>query len=666
MKNRFFNIKLDYATGCITEISNPADEFEMNWCSRLALWGKINLKERIASQFPVYHDSFYKELELADFEADKDKMLAVYKNDRYRITVNRFFKENGNFTERYTVKNITDTVLCLCRDNFAIAFPFNDAYPKADVCMTNYCNTHIWCGGGSTWVNALKMGNSDINLGMMLTKGELVSYSQYECSGNVRGYFELEPDTVFLKSGDEYTLEWELFWHKGKEDFSRKIAEFENYIGIEAEHFTVFGDEKINFKVIPHNGAAVEVRLGDRKIPAEKCDNGYEVSFTPERTGEHRFEITAGDVHTFAVFNVKIGLKELIDKRIDFIVSKQQCLDPTSPLYGAYLVYDNKSERPFFDFYITDHNACRERMNMPLAIIKYLQHCKNEKAEKSIRLYTDFLFREFYEEKTGEVFNNIGKRRDALRLYNSPGVMLIFAEMYYYTGEERYLNNIIMLAEKYYSIGGEKCYSNAVAVKKTVNAFIKAGRLSDAEKMKGFFKLHTDVMIKNGSNYPKHEVNYEQTIVTPAVNCVSQYGLFTDEREYYSENAKIHMECLERFMGNQPSYHLNEISIRYWDDLWFGKSRKFGDTLPHHLSCLSARAFAAYGELTGDKAYLRRAEEALRNCFCLISDDARGSAAYVYPNSVNGVEGEFYDTRANDQDLVIYDMLDIFPELYEK
>jgi hypothetical protein len=121
----------------------------------------------------------------------------------------------------------------------------------------------------------------------------------------------------------------------------------------------------------------------------------------------------------------------------------------------------------------------------------------------------------------------------------------------------------------------------------------------------------------------------------------------------------MHLECLDRFSGDQPSYHLNEIALRFWDDYWFGKEKKFGDTLPHHLSCLSARAFIAYYRLSGDRTYLSRAEECIRNCLCLITDDGRGSAAYVYPHTVNGTSGEFFDGWANDQDLPLYDGMNV-------
>lgn len=646
MKNALFDIKFDKDTGCITEIVNPSDQNKMNWCSDLIGWGKIKTLKN--------------EVNLIEFKEDNETSIAFYQNDKLTVTVTRSFNPSGNFTEKFMVKNITDTVLCINRDNFAIALPFNDKYTFADDCMVNRCNTHIWCGQNSSWINALKMGDSDINLGLFLTKGSLISYSQYSCTSNIRGYFELEPATVFLNPNDDYSIEWELFWHKGKKDFFEKLSAYENYIEIRAEHFTFFEGETLGFEIFTYNNKVPTVYCQGKEIPVKKREKGgFLVELTAQKSGEYKFIIQSGDVITHAQFLIKIPFKNFVENRINYIIDHQQCLDKSSPLYGAYLIYDNKIQSPYFDFYDPDHNACRERMNMPLALIKYLQTHKNEKVARSIELYIQFLYREFFEETTGEVFNTIGKRRDMLRLYNAPGVMLILTEMYYYTGEEKYLDSILMLAKNYYHIGGEKCYSNAVAIKKTYNAFVKANRLDDAKIIKDFFNLHTQTMMKIGTSYPAHEVNYEQTIVTPAVNCISQFGTLCEDKSEYIRCASEHLECLERFMGNQPSFHLNEISIRFWDDRWFGKSRAFGDTLPQHLSCLSGRAFIAYGELTENDEYIKRAENCIRNCMCLISDNGIGSASYVYPNRVNDKNGEFYDEWANDQDLVIYDSLDM-------
>lgn len=116
----------------------------------------------------------------------------------------------------------------------------------------------------------------------------------------------------------------------------------------------------------------------------------------------------------------------------------------------------------------------------------------------------------------------------------------------------------------------------------------------------------------------------------------------------------MHIEALERFAGHQPSFHLNEIPIRYWDDFWFGKLMTYGDTFPHYWSCLSARSFNDYYKISGDEHYLKMAEECMRNCMCLFKESGEGSAAYLYPFKLDNTYGETYDEWANDQDFALY------------
>ena len=659
MENERFCVNIDKNTGFITSIVNRSDSDEMNWCADDGQWGKIYQRNwnALSGEFGEIEE---KKMKLISCAQDKDCSETVYSNGELRVTVYRSFNENGNFVENYTIKNLTDTVVCVNRDNFGIETPFNDRYPNAEECMIHHCNAHIWCGHHITWVNALRMGDSDINLGLFLTKGAIDCYDQNRCGdrnicgGCTRGVFVLEPESMLLMSGEEYEIEWEFFWHKGKEDFMSKISSFDCYIGIDAVHYTVFEDEEIDFTVLC--GEMPEVKCCNEIIPVKKTEKGYRVVYKAS-AGEYRFSIKSGNVLTWADFMVKIPFKELLEKRIHFIIDNQQCTDTESPLCGAFLIYDNDYDSVYFDYANPDHNACRERMNIPLLLMKYLQIKNDPKVRKAIDLYIEFVFREFYDEETGEVFNTIGKNRDQLRLYNAPGVMQIFCEMYFVTRDEAYLKHIMKLSENYYGIGGEKCYANGLTIGKIIRAFMMAGNEENTKKMMAYFQKHVDNIIGNGTAYPKHEVNYEQTIVTPAVNYISEMGLLREDKERYITEAAKHIKILERFSGMQPSCHLNEIALRFWDDYWFGKNRMVGDTLPHHLSCLSARAYLSYGLLSGKKEWLAKAEECIRNCMCLIRDNGRGAAAYVYPYKVDAKRGEFYDSWSNDQDLVLYDAL---------
>ena len=656
MSNKDFKIQIDEQTGFITSIESNNDEHKMNWCSNQGFWGRIHKRDRDLGS-KSFGELDGRKMEFCSAKITELDCIAEYRSDNLAVTVKRYFNDDGDFVENYKIKNISNTVVCINRDNFGIETTFNEQYAGADECMIHYCTTHIWCGCNVAWVNALKMGASDINLGLMLTRGAIDCYSVDNCHDNKRGVFILEPENILLKSGEEYEIEWVLFWHKGTEDFFEKLNKFDSYIDIKAVHYTVFENEDIEFTINSPTEQTPAVTINGENAIITETDKGYCVKYHPPRIGEYKFIVKIGEVSTWVNFLVKTNFKDLLEKRVNFIVDNQQCLDPESPLYGAFLIYDNELDSVYFDYKNSDHNACRERMNIALLLMKYLQVKDNPKVRKAIDLYFDFVFREFYEETTGEVFNNIGKNSEFLRLYNAPGAMLLFCEMYFVTREEKYLNHIVKLAEKYYSIGGEKCYANGLAIRKVVRAFRIAGRNDDLKQLMNFFGKHVDNIISIGTSYPPHECVYEQTIVTPAVTHISEMGMLCENKELYLKEAKKHMECLKRFSGMQPDCYLNEIAIRYWDGYWFGKRMMMGDTLPHHLSVLTARAYVAYGCLSGEKEWINRAEECIRNCMCLIGDDGRGSAAHIYPRTVNGKLGNFFDPWSNDQDLTLYDAL---------
>ena len=135
-------------------------------------------------------------------------------------------------------------------------------------------------------------------------------------------------------------------------------------------------------------------------------------------------------------------------------------------------------------------------------------------------------------------------------------------------------------------------------------------------------------------------------------------GLITGYEKYLNSVGE-HVAVLDRFNGYQPDYHMNGIPIRYWDDFWFGKATLFADTYPHYWSCLTAACWHYYGILAKDEKYIAMAENCMRNCLCLFNDDGSASNAYVYPFSVDGRTGEFYDDWANDQDFALYFAMEI-------
>lgn len=658
MKNDIFEIKFNAENGSVSSITNLKDPYKMNWCIEDGGWGLMHYNNTFEIE-PLYkREGSVSNIPLKEFNENENSSTAIYENESLRVISERFFTENGCYNERYTIKNLRETDFFLEHGTLGITLPFNDIYTYADDCMVSRCNTHIWCGGNTTYVNALKMGESDINLGLILTKGSIKSYSVKNPKTNHRGIFILNPEHIELLAGEEFVIEWQLFWHKGNDDFFAKAYTYPTFIGIEAPQFTVFENEPIEFTVKTKSTEEIKISCDGSKVDYKKTKDGAKVSITFKKLGELRFDISVGNLKTYTEFFVAEKLETLLKKRINFIADKQQYQREESPLYGAFLIYDNKEKEMVFDSVFRDHNACRERTGMALLITKYLQTHNDSKLRETLDKYIAFVLREVFDSETGEIFDGVRKNVKFKRLYNAPWVTMLFTEMYLLSKNTKYLYYVIKILEHYYSVGGDKFYPNGLSMKKTINAFYDAGLIEEAEKVKQMYIKHTDNIVANSLSYPKHEVNFEQTIVSPAATFISEIAYVT-ESEHYRTEALKHIKVLERFNGHQPSFHLNELPIRFWDDRWFGKTRLFGDTFPHYWSCLTARAFKAYYNCSENEYYKSAAERCIRNCLCLFNDKGEGSCAYVYPFKINEVRGEFYDEWANDQDFALYFYLEI-------
>ena len=647
MQNPTFFVTIDPNTGTVSRISHPEDIYAMNWCGENGGWGRIHhgLRKNGFKPDP---------LALTGFRQKGGAAVAVYENTSLEVTAERFFDGEGRFTERYTFRNLRNAELFLSRGDLAVEVNLNDVYTDAETCMVSCCNAHLWCGGHTAYINALRMGPSEQNLGLVVTRGFVDSYSQNGAKSNHRGTFLLNCGHTILPADGELVLEWKLFWHTGNADFYEKIAATPRFVGVEAARYTVFEGEEITFRV---NRADCRILLDGEEIPCISDEDGTDVVYTPQRSGAHRFVIQSKGYTTWAEFFVAEAFETLLKKRLRFIVEKQQYNVPGSRLDGAFLIYDNQEKHMVFDHEITDHNACRERVGMGLLIAKYLQTHSDDKLRAALDQFVTFILREIYDEDTGNVRDSIGAG-GRLRLYNAPWIVMLFTELYFLTRDVAWLRNILKILRNYYENGGSRFYPNGFSIHKTVEAFRTAGLTEELRQVTVWFLQHADNMAAKGLLYPKHEVNYEQTIVTPAVTFLAEAALLTGDKRYAEEAGK-HIGALVRFNGLQPSFHLHQIPVRYWDDYWFGKRHLFGDVFPHYWSCLTARAFRDYALASGDQAYIPLAEQCIRNCLCLFNEKGEGSCAYVYPFRLNDSSGEFYDEWANDQDFALYFALEL-------
>uniref|UniRef100_UPI0006D25307 hypothetical protein n=1 Tax=Clostridium sp. NkU-1 TaxID=1095009 RepID=UPI0006D25307 len=643
IENTSENFKIELNNGGkIISLLHPRDKYQMNWVRGTNTWGSIRT-----------------ELDLS-------------------VDITRKFTEKGAFRETYTFTNDTKYDICAVGTMLGIYTTFPDYYTDSVICTTTCCNTHIWCGGASSYICALRMGGGDINLGLVLVEGSLKGYSverDIKNSSNERGDFILHPDNIHLKPGQSYTISWELFWFEDKANFEEKISDYKDFITISSDHFVVLGDECIRFNLkvgtgsqessiigISDNFESIQVIRNNKKIPYIFEDGVFKIEEKPTEVGEYIYDIIWNGKTARARFLICSDIMTLAKKRLEYIADKQQCYDTNSYLDGAYLVYDTEENCQYYG-YFPDHNAGRERVGMGVAMALYLQHYKDEKLEQSLDKFLTFVKRELMDEETGVVYNDAQRNADYRRPYNFPWISLLFIETFKLKKDKYYLELAYKVIKAYYKDDGAKFYAIGIPMYESIKLFRENGMEDKAGELLEHYEEHGMNIAITGKHYPSHEVKYEQSIVAPAAIYMCELYMITGD-ERYRKAALEQLEVLGLFQGSQPDYHLNEVAIRHWDGFWFGKKRLYGDTFPHYWSALSAIAYLRSKAVMKDdesdmkavkKAdYRDKIEKTFRGVLSMIHEDGGASCAYLYLMEVNGIEANYADPWANDQDWGLY------------
>ena len=549
--------------------------------------------------------------------------------------------DGDDLIEEYQFQNITDSPVTL--SHIEIYTPFNDNYPDAATCMTQRAHAHIWAGGHAAYINAIRMGAEAPHLGLMMTEGAIPGYSIRERSSkkgssNFRGVIGLNPESVTLKSKKHYKIAWRLFSHKGYDDFNTQLLE---------KGGTLASCEKYVYEV----GETAVVTLRDKKRKKQ-------IRVPVMRTGEMRIDCPMGRGRsTYVVIDAISSVEHLIDARANFILDKQQYKDKTNPRYGAFLPYDTENKELYLDYMHEnrrdDLNEGAERLGMGIFLALRYQQIKDPKIKEALIEYANFI-RTQLQKPDYETWSKIEKK-GRRRAYNYPWVANFFFEMFNVTGEREYLYHGYRTMRAMDRIFGHKFYAIETPAIKSIRLLSENGFRSEADTLMEDYRKLAESYIQYGTNYPKSEVNYEQSIVAPSVTFVAQMYLLTKEPRYL-EFVRKTMPILEAFTGFQPSCHLNEIAVRHWDGYWFGKYKIWGDTFPHYWSTLNAVAYAYYSHCTGDDSYMDKAKNILTNNLCQFFEDGSASCAYIYPDYVDDLKTGFYEPMANDQDwaLVFY------------
>lgn len=635
MKENSFEIKKDQE-GHLIFLAHKDDINKMNWVEGKKKWGTIICPDGVAAK-----------------------------------CIRRLTAE-GHLEECYSFTNNTKFPAFFQKTDVGIYATFNDDYESAEICMKQKCHTHIFCGSDASYVMALRMGGKGPHLGLMMTQGGLSCYSvergnetteENEVLSNDRGDFILHPELQALQPGETAEIRWELFWFDKQEDFEEILAASGKIPIIQTRQCTYFKGEKIIFDVLYGNDideSQIEILCNKEKIPfsCEKNKGILTVHCVLEAkdVGECQINVRMGTKKLKSLFYICTDLTVLVRERCKFIAEKQQYHGKIDSLAGAYLIYDNEENSLYYNHTLHDHNAGRERLGMGALLALWLQKENDANMRQSLEQYVKFVYRELYDKESGTVYNDISHNLDWHRMYNYPWMAILQLEMYHLTKEKFYLTDSYRTMKRYYLNGGESFYAIGIPMKELVETLESVQMKKEAEELKNMFFKQVEYIVKNSTFYPASEVNYEQSIVAPAVSCLLQGAQLSGNKEYLAE-AKKQLAILQLFNGRQPEFHQFENAIRHWDGYWFGKEGMLGDTYPHYWSVLTGVAYMQYAEMTNNSSYIELAKASFRGCLNLFTEKGRASCAMVFPQTVNGENGHFYDPWANDQDWALYYVL---------
>ncbi len=569
----------------------------------------------------------------------KDLSSITYSASDIQISVVRK-KTSDGFTEKYTFTNKGKNQIQLT--NIGIYTPFNDNYPDANICMTNRCNAHIWTGENAAYVALVRMDGTGDGIGLMVTDGRISDYDVWERGmqksySNFRGVIALCPNDTILAPGKSTGVSWKVFHHSGISDFYQKLLAYGGaVVNSEKYVYEVRETAKVHLKT---KGAVIEKEVKITQPGEKKVYISYEKNKS-----------------TYATLWGVNSYENLIQKRVNFILNNQQLHDANDPRDGAFMIYDNKLNAIYkndTNRRSVDTDEGRERVGMGILLAKWYQLHPDVRIKNALIKYASFVRHHLQTEGYTTYFSMLKKNQE--RGYNYPWIADFYFRMYDITGDKQYAINGYQTMRIFFKHFGYAFYAINIPVIESIKVLEKANMKNEKDTLMNDYKLKAEKYIATGLNFPHHEVNYEQSIVAPAAQFMLEMYL-TFKNIKYLEDVELFMKPLEAFAAQQPSYHLNEIAIRHWDGYWFGKHQMFGDVFPHYWSALNANCYYYYAKSTGNKSYMQRAENVVRNNLCLFNEEGRGSCAYLYPRHVNGEKAQYYDDFANDQDwaLVYY------------
>ncbi|MFI9831158.1 hypothetical protein ACIHIX_26170 [Streptomyces sp. NPDC051913] len=567
-----------------------------------------------------------------------------------RVEIHRHVRE-GVLCERYTVVNTAEEPLTIT--GLGVQTPFADLYDGAEASLEQAVHAHLFTGGTWAWALAQPMSGEGQCLGLIVREGAVHAYSvesrNQNSLSNVRGHLVLlatdqarNPEAfggqpvLRLGPGESTTLAWELGWYDSVEDFTaatRPPAVLSAYAAELGEPILV---------------EASSVSSPDPEVTVERAAQGrYRVGAS--RHGSYRLDLADG-ARTEVLFH--LPLDEVVRRRVAYITRHQRARERPGLLRHGFVPVDTRTGLTQASNGWADWTDGSERIAMPLLLQAAVARGLADVAEIDPLLegWAAFARRHLLDD-TAAPRRGSQTWHTGPRLYDTPWLARFFHDRHRFHGRSDDLDLAARILERSFELGGAGHLSIGLSpTTLAVCAALETDAQPDrADNLRDRLIGSARTFVAAGRQLPAHEVAYEQSIVAPLLDLLTDAHTLTGDPLFHDAIAE-RLPWLLAFGGPQPHARLHGIAIRHWDGYWFGANRLWGDVFPHYWSTLTAVTLLRLPATLRTAATDRVAEGVLRANMANYSEDGSATCAFVMPSTVDGRAAHTADPLANDQD----------------
>jgi len=658
LENEKFTVTIDAQTGATTGIFCKG--IPHNWILEDADWGLIaGFSTKTVSEV-------------------SGKVLVKMEKKRPIIAEIEKRMEKQCYVEKYTIRNDDVAEYFLTKECFGIPFPYNCLYTPGQDILNKCCISHVWCGGDCSWIYSVRCHGDSPYLVMKVTAGSIEDYSiSYDISRTTNGSFYrgvivMHPKACIIAQGE--TKCWEFQYQFTKEKPEEMTLTEKNEIRLSASKYSVQKNEQFIVRFESNTPwKTLKLSCDGKELPYTLNENCAVSVCSFESVGERKIIAEADGRKTWIRVQVILPVSEILQRRAEFIVEKQQYRHDGSRLDGAYLIYDSETDSMYFDEEYPDHNAARERLAMGIIVCKALQAKYDKTKMDSLRLHRAFIEREMFDQDTGLVYNQIARDNTKKRIFNFPWFSTYYLEWYELTGEKQCIINSANILLHFFELTDCTKDAQCMEVVRICEALKKEGMDELRRSLKEKFLRYADQIQYGKANMENITHIMETSYVSEHPNdriCYLSQAYLLEAKDEYRHKAEDQFVKTKAFFARQPDFHLNCINVRYWDRYWFGKHRSYGDLFPHYWSSLAGWGMMWFYRAFGNREARILAEHNLTGNLCIYNEDGFASNNYLYPYKVEQYSsktdnpkpylnpgifyGKNYDAWANDQDWALY------------